>query len=112
MSVMREDQIPAVGMLPSIHVNRTETLRAAYVEDDRPLEFAELDDLESIGRSNLARTGVRLAACVRRIAIVVGSPIFEQRLRPGLERNLVDPAVVGKGIGRSGVNHQLAAGPN
>ena len=87
-------------------------MRPADIENDHALQLGELNHLESIRCPNLPRAGGWFAPRVRRIAVVPGSPVFEQGFRPGLKGDLLDLAVVRKGVRRGGVNHQFAARPN
>src|SRR5436309_6544670 len=105
-------QIPTFRMCATIHVNQTETMSPADIENDHTLYFGQFNDLDPIGGSDLSWTGVRFTPSVGRIPFVVGSPIFEQRPRPGLKRDLLDLAVVGQRVCRLDINHEFSAAPD
>src|SRR5574339_453266 len=74
-------------MRAAVHVDGAIGVRAADVEDVDALEFAELDDLNSVRCEELARDAGRFATRVRLELVVLA--IFEERLGPWLERRVL-----------------------
>src|SRR6266446_10857488 len=73
-----------------VRVDDAPAPRSAAEDDEDPLVFGLLDELEPIGRLKLPRSAGRKAEHMR-----IGSPAFflsniEESFGPGLERNLID----------------------
>ena len=94
-------------MRASVHIDGAESLGSTYVEDEHALDVGELNHLKPVGCLDLPRTRVGLAACVGRVSVVLGSPVIEQRLRPGLEGDVLDSAIGRKLVRRLVVNDQF-----
>src|SRR6267142_1132414 len=76
-----------------VRVDDAPAPRSAAEDDEDPLVFGLLDELEPIGRLKLPRSAGRKAEHMR-----IGSPAFflsniEESFGPGLERNLIDAKI-------------------
>jgi hypothetical protein len=78
---------------------------------DQP-QLGKLDELEAVGRLDLAWPRRRFAAGMRRVAVGINPPVLEQRLRPRLEWNLPDLDIRRQQLGRVVFGRELPPGTN
>ena len=78
----------------SVHVNGSERVRAADIEDVDPIQFRKIDELDTVRRDELSRPARDLAARMRFIALKRRFPRLVQRPGPWLKRHIFDFDVV------------------
>src|SRR5213593_994208 len=92
MAVVTGFQI--LRMRTSVHVNDSECVRTADIENVHPLQFWKVDKLHAVRRNELPRSARDLTASVRLIALERRLPGLVQRPRPWLKRHILNFDVV------------------